>query len=244
MGEKFADLLNRLKFEKKGVIKLNELSTKKKTFYNNRSQISFTRYTLTQRSRKIKFILNYYLKTINHEKINYLLDIGCADGLMTKNISKKFPEFIVIGIEKNINFMPCSKKTLFFIYGDGCNLPFKKGKFDTIILSSIFKHISKPKKLIQEIKMAIKKDGILIICDPTPFITKIGILTKKFNRKYLFNILSLNQYKLIFESYGFRTLLLQKYMPPILLPAYIEKIFSKKKFFQYISLHQVAVFKS
>jgi ubiquinone/menaquinone biosynthesis C-methylase UbiE len=51
--------------------------------------------------------------------------------------------------------------------GDSENIPWENEKFDLVVCNSSFHHYPNPKRVLKEIRRVLKKDGKLIIGDPT-----------------------------------------------------------------------------
>jgi len=209
-------------------------------FYGDRSKKSFLRYTLTIRTQRI---VNYLKKYIEEKEIKgriRILDIGCADGLMTEDIFRNIPCEIVIGIEKNVSFHLESKRNILYLFGDGCFLPFQSDQFNVIVISAILKHIKNTNAFANELSRVLKMKGIVIITDPRPLFIRMGIIIGKFDKKWLFNIWSSRDYDNFFGCYGFKLIYFQNYMLPFQLGKRCEELLGSiplKPFF----LHQIGV---
>jgi 2-polyprenyl-3-methyl-5-hydroxy-6-metoxy-1,4-benzoquinol methylase len=122
----------------------------------------------------------YFVQIIKNDLINgYILDVGCADGIMAKRLSPFVKHMTAIdGSEKlikkakklklnNVDFI----FTLFEEYRP-------KKQFDTIILSDILEHINEPVKLLSRCNEWIKENGVVIIISPnaTSIHRQIGVL--------------------------------------------------------------------
>lgn len=215
---------------------------KGKTFYTDRTRGSYLRYTLKHRTNKILSLLEQFLEKKGNKYPKKILDIGCADGLMTEEIIKHLRHNFVLGIERNTNFiLPPKMNKASYLYGDGCILPMKDEVFDAIIVSACFKHIPNPKEFSQEMLRVLKRNGIVIICEPRPYVLKFGVWVGKFQKRWLFNVWSLKEYQGFLANIGFRTLYSTYYMPPIPLGNNLES-FLKKFRIHLFFLHQVGIF--
>jgi len=106
------------------------------------------------------------------EKINFkgdeiILDIGCGDGKITAEISKKVPSGRVLGIDFSQNMIETAKKS----YGHISNISFKvadatnfiaKEKFDLITSFFVFHWIEDLLIVLKNIKKNLKPDGKII----------------------------------------------------------------------------------
>jgi len=98
-----------------------------------------------------------------------ILDIGCADGTLTKIILDYSKANLVIGIDilpSSISFAKkrfTGNKKLKFMVADAENLSFEKEEFDAIFCFDSIEHFLKPEKVLREIRRVLKKGGYLLI---------------------------------------------------------------------------------
>ncbi|MBA3750770.1 MAG: methyltransferase domain-containing protein [Nitrosopumilus sp.] len=99
------------------------------------------------------------------------LDLGCALGLSTFEIAKKFS--FVIGVDTSFSFIKEARKkakeqritNIEFIVTDILNLPFKNQKFDLIFGLNIIEFVSIT-KILDEVHNLLKPHCIFIITSP------------------------------------------------------------------------------
>ena len=87
-----------------------------------------------------------------------LLDIGCAEGILTDELSRLLNITLAVGIDISRLFIQWGKerhKTIQLIHGDG-SLPFKDKSFDLTICSDFIEHLSEVSKFLQNIKRVSK----------------------------------------------------------------------------------------
>lgn len=99
-----------------------------------------------------------------------LLDIGCADGTTTNQISKFFPKLEITGIDiytKAIRYASKTKPHIKFINADAHKLPFKGGVFDYVVAIETLEHLHGPGQVLSEIYRVLKKKGRLVIVQDT-----------------------------------------------------------------------------
>ncbi len=91
-----------------------------------------------------------------------VLDVGSSTGIIDSVLAKKFKEVWGLDIDKsgisfaNKNF---KSKNLHFEIGNALNLKFSRGKFDVVICTHIYEHVSNPQKLFDEIYRVLKPGG-------------------------------------------------------------------------------------
>lgn len=139
---------NNLKLEKKRLLNVNK-GFSMKTGFNGRLE-------------------KYRILTIKENlKDGEILDVGCADGLMAKELSRYYNHITAIdGSEelinrakqfnlKNVDFM----YTLFEEFNPTI-------RFDSVILSDILEHVNDPISLLNMAKKWVKDNGVIVILCP------------------------------------------------------------------------------
>jgi 2-polyprenyl-3-methyl-5-hydroxy-6-metoxy-1,4-benzoquinol methylase len=99
----------------------------------------------------------FFLDNISTE--NYVLDIGCGNGAVAYDLSKKASHVTAIDIsEKNIAIARkrFNNKNLEYITGDATKHTFKN-RFDVIILSNVLEHIENRVEFLSKIKKSAPK---------------------------------------------------------------------------------------
>lgn len=114
-------------------------------------------------------------------KNGHVLDVGCADGVMVKTLSKYYKEFTAIDGSRSI--INRAKKLNLHNVNFVCTLfeDFNpKEKFDSIILSDILEHIENPTDLLKRAKNWLKRNGVILIISPNSnsLHRQIGVLAK------------------------------------------------------------------
>ena len=127
-----------------------------------------------------------FVTFMKHFKGNTVLELGCADGLMTEMLIKHFDKVVVVDgaskfcrevkskLENNNLIVICS---LF----EELNLSIK---FDTIIMAHTLEHVDKPVQIISSAKDWLNDNGVILISVPNANSlhrlagVKMGLLTK------------------------------------------------------------------
>lgn len=113
-------------------------------------------------THKIK-LARKILKKIEFENC---LDVGCASGYMTSEISKSFPKGQYFGIDiydKAIEYAKRKYPNIKFKVASASQLPFKDESFDLILFYETIEHVENPKECLMEIRRVLKKGGRLIL---------------------------------------------------------------------------------
>jgi ubiquinone/menaquinone biosynthesis C-methylase UbiE len=113
-------------------------------------------------------LLNY-LK-IKSETLK-ILDVGCGPGLLSKELSIRFPKAKITGIDISRYSIKLAKKNckaiknINFIIADVHKLPFPDEYFDLVVCKDSFHQFSNPIKAIKEMYRVLKPGGIIYIQD-------------------------------------------------------------------------------
>jgi ubiquinone/menaquinone biosynthesis C-methylase UbiE len=97
-----------------------------------------------------------------------ILDIGCADGTMTKFIFERSRADLAVGIDVLQGSVDYARKRfkgkkLKFLVADAGKLPFENNEFDAVFCLDSIEHFFEPEKVVREIRRVLKKNGYLVI---------------------------------------------------------------------------------
>lgn len=101
------------------------------------------------------------------DKVENLLDLGCASGYYTSYFSKNAIE--TFGVDPNPEFIKEAKEKypkINFKASKAEALPFKNNFFDAVLLLDVLEHVEDDKKTIDEVYRVLKPGGILILTTP------------------------------------------------------------------------------
>lgn len=209
-------------------------------------------YTL---GRKTKRACRYRLKRRTYEvikaikkhhssRINAILDIGAAEGLMLGEIKREFLNTKCLGLEYSQELIDaCEDKSIEIIQGNAQNLPFQDNSFDVAVATAIIEHLSQPLKMLTEAHRVLKKDGILITTTPDPFFEKIATIIGHLDKESHLETFTLKKLGEYFRNTGFQVLQSKKFMlSPIgcLFELKIERLLKFLKL-DFILLNQIIV---
>lgn len=96
-----------------------------------------------------------------------LLDAGCGEGFLSKQIKEHFPDWKVIGLdgaEEAIDLARAFHKGIDFKVGSIYKLPFKDKSFDIVVCSEVLEHLDRPYDALRELKRVT--DGALLLTVP------------------------------------------------------------------------------
>jgi ubiquinone/menaquinone biosynthesis C-methylase UbiE len=135
------------------------------------SKISGVRFLHESR---VKTILHLISKAVNSLPMTdsgsvKLIDIGCGDGYVLKEIIKNFPSFNLIGIDLSETRLKRADKSLSnvaFIKADVQKIPLNTGSFDIAVCTEVIEHIPYDVRLLQEIYRILNRGKFLILTTP------------------------------------------------------------------------------
>lgn len=103
-----------------------------------------------------------------------ILDFGCGDGLMTKEVQSLFPKSEVHGVDPSSEIIDLARQlcpqALFQTSNKKLNI-FGNKKFDIIFSAMVFHHIpfDEHKHYIKEINSILSPNGIFVLLELNPF---------------------------------------------------------------------------
>lgn len=98
-----------------------------------------------------------------------LLDLGCWDGFIMKEILKSGKAKSTIGLDNSRSAVEMGKKNnldIRLVESVDRNIPFEKNSFDCVYAGEIIEHIYDVNNFLAEIKRVLKKNGQIIITTP------------------------------------------------------------------------------
>lgn len=107
---------------------------------------------------------------LNDIRAKRILDVGCHGGRFTFEISQKFPQASIYGIDISpaaINFAKKNYPGINFKVAGAEKLPFATSYFDLVACFEVLEHIKSPIKVLKEIRRVLKKGRSFIIVVPT-----------------------------------------------------------------------------
>lgn len=122
----------------------------------------------------VKCMYGEIFKRIKSAEPKRILDLGCGNGNILKMLEDNNVKANLYGLDLCENMIKECKKRLSnkvtLTVGDSENLPYDDNEFDTVVCNASFHHYIHPETVLKEIKRVLKKDGVLILGDPTsPF---------------------------------------------------------------------------
>ena len=105
------------------------------------------------------------LSFIKENKASRFIDLGCDDGSLTLDATRKIRTKSVYGLEKNqANVTDCRNKGIHVIIGDlDKGIPLKSKSFDIIVCNQVIEHVCNTDLLLKEIHRILTPEGYAII---------------------------------------------------------------------------------
>lgn len=115
---------------------------------------------------------------------NYIIDLGCGEGITTEKIVRQHNNCVGYDIIKE-NVTICREHNIPIIFGDISTLAIKSNSVDTVLLIEVIEHLKTPEDVIHEVFRILKKGGKIIIVYPNDVMMKIiRLLTGKWNEAF------------------------------------------------------------
>lgn len=131
-----------------------------KNCYDLTSNMYNMRYSDEQKIKYSRALLKVKLSCNN-----IVLDIGCGSGLLFGYLASKVEA--IIGVDLSIELLHKAKQknktNIHLIQADADNLPLQNKKMDIVFAFTMLQNMPSPLKTIQEIILATKSDGQIII---------------------------------------------------------------------------------
>lgn len=101
-----------------------------------------------------------------------ILDVGCADGVFTKNILDKAKPNKIEGIDVLDSSIKWAKKhwnnkKMRFSVMNAENLNFPRDSFDAVYILEVLEHVKNPFMVLKKVRVLLKKNGYGIFLVPT-----------------------------------------------------------------------------
>lgn len=107
-----------------------------------------------------------FKKLVNSKDFRSILDVGCASGSMTNEISKILPQSKITGIDAYSKAVMYGRKKyphLNLLTADAHKIPFKSRNFDLVVCYETIEHVVDPAKVLSEILRVVSKNGRAIV---------------------------------------------------------------------------------
>lgn len=143
---------------------------------DKRNLFKFNAFVYARYEKCAQMVSNLVLKKqfSNKRKKLKILDVGCGDGVLLSFIRRKLKGYPLdfYGVDLSQEAISIAQKEIrngHFYKSTVYKLPFRASMFDIVVSTDVIEHISKPKKMLEEIKRTAKKNGKIIIGTPIKY---------------------------------------------------------------------------
>ncbi len=109
------------------------------------------------------------LKKLSEIPYHTALDLGCGTGEMMRLILQQNKDKSLYGIDLSEKMLEVAKEKLGnhvnLILSDSEQLPFSDSFFDVVYCNDSFHHYPAPDKVLSEVYLVLKPNGIFVMCD-------------------------------------------------------------------------------
>lgn len=113
-----------------------------------------------------KHKMNVLKNILPKGRVNKIIDIGCASGIITNYLTSIYPQADIVGMDvyqEIIRYAKTKHPNIKFIVGDAHKIPFSNDSYDLVLCYETIEHVINPMVVLHEIKRLVKKDGVVII---------------------------------------------------------------------------------
>ena len=180
--------------------------------------------------KNARFVSDYgeeLIEWLNPQKNEYILDLGCGDGVLTKKISEYGCK--VLGLDGSQKFIEAAEKLgIDAVQGDAQNMNFEN-EFDAIFSNAALHWMTNPEKVMEGVSRALKKGGRFVVeMGGKGNIEKIENAIFEiagkfgFKAKKIWFFPSEEDERVLLEKYGLKVKRMTKFLRPTILPTGIK----------------------
>jgi len=107
------------------------------------------------------------MKSINLERHNLVLDVGCGTGLLFGYVASKAGMVVGLDISRKILFQAKGKakklENVHLICADADNMPLKEGIFDCAFVVTLVQNMPNPLESLNEVKRVTRENAVIVI---------------------------------------------------------------------------------
>ena len=143
-----------------------EIKERSKTYFNNTA----AGYDSSPDGVFVRCMYPEILRRAQRLRPSIVLDLGCGNGNVLALLKEQIPaQYYGLDLAENM-IMEARKRlgsAVSLAVGDAQALPYPANYFDLIICNASFHHYPNPQKVLLEIKRVLRREGTLILGDPT-----------------------------------------------------------------------------
>jgi len=163
--------------------------------------------------QSIAATLNY----LNIEPPHRILDLGCGTGRLLHDLSSRFPEAQLVGLDFSQEMLNIAQERLSdgveLQVGSADNLSFLDQSFDLVISTSAFHYFPNPVIAIQEATRVLKTGGTLVISDwcSDYWTCRILDLWLRLSNRAHIHTYSVKEFEQLLKNQGLTQITVEKY---------------------------------
>lgn len=104
------------------------------------------------------------LSTMDAEKMERIVDIGCGDGRTLKHM-KRFKNATIIGVDIDAKLLAKARQDCLPVLASGEKMPFEEGSLDLVVEFHTFHHIPDYTRALFEVYRCLKPGGYFLMVD-------------------------------------------------------------------------------
>lgn len=194
-------------------------------YFKGRNQSPDLKYRLRRRTDEVERALRRHAKG----GMEVIVDVGTADGLMLDSLAERIGRRTYVGIDLSKELLATNHNSdVIKIKADALHLPIRSEKSDVVIATAVIEHVSDANAMLVECARILRKDGLLVLTTPDPFMemisSRVGLLKEAGHQRTF----KLGQLAKMIEENGFALVEAKKFMfSPIGFPGerMLERIF-------------------
>ena len=182
----------------------------------------------------------------HHEgKLDTLIDIGTADGLMLDMLRPRLPaDITMVGLDLSLELLRSyDGDQAHLMQADAGKLPIGNQAADLVISTAVIEHVPEPDSVITEFARIARPGALLVLTTPDPMIEEIATTLRMLKEDDHQETFRLKQLVALVERGGFDVVEARKFMfSPIGFPAEIsiERMLHKMKL-EFLMANQLVV---
>lgn len=133
------------------------------------------------RLKRRTFEVEQALKRHCDRRIEVLVDVGTADGLMLQMLEKRLGPLRYIGLDLSFELLSaCGGDRVLKCQCEATCLPLKQETADVVIATAVIEHVADASRMVRECGRILRPGGVLVLSTPDPLMehlaTALGLL--------------------------------------------------------------------
>ncbi len=107
------------------------------------------------------------MESVNMEKQDLVLDVGCGTGLLFKYVANKAKTIVGLDISRKILLHAKERvkkfPNVYLIWADADNMPLKEKIFDHVFAVTLIQNTPNPVKTLNEVKRVTRENAVIVV---------------------------------------------------------------------------------